>query len=129
MAAEAELLLLEVPSRPRLEARSVLREAAERERRPPRGGCRSAFAALARAAAGPATRERLPRAIPNVSPSDKPLSESRGVALYDTRKDENFTSLDAFEPAVESLASDPRFAERFWKRRGQKGGFSNLTTT
>lgn len=51
--------------------------------------------------------------LERVAASDKPLSEFRGVALYDTRKDENFTSLDAFEPAVESLASDPAFSERF----------------
>ena len=42
--------------------------------------------------------------LERVAASDKPLSEFRGVALYDTQKDEHFTSLDAFEPAVESLA-------------------------
>lgn len=37
----------------------------------------------------------------------------RGVALYDTRKDETFTSLDSFPAASDALAELPHFEERY----------------
>jgi hypothetical protein len=52
-------------------------------------------------------------ALGRVRASGQPIERFRGIAIYDTSKDEIFTSLDGFDAAEQSLASIPTLQERY----------------
>ncbi|MCA1709124.1 MAG: hypothetical protein LC808_39925 [Actinobacteria bacterium] len=61
----------------------------------------------------PALRALAEAAVRRVGDSGQPIELFRGIALYDTSKDEFFTSLDVFEAAQDALASIPLLHSRY----------------
>ena len=57
-------------------------------------------------------RALLRAAVEKVADSRQPISDFRGIAFYDTQKDDFFTSLSEFDHAVTALATVPLLAER-----------------
>ncbi len=52
-------------------------------------------------------------ALGRIRASGQPIEAFRGIAIYDTSKDEIFMSLDGFEAAEQALASIPSLQERY----------------
>jgi hypothetical protein len=52
-------------------------------------------------------------ALGRIRASGQPIESFRGIAIYDTSKDEIFTSLDGFDEAEQELAAIPSLQERY----------------
>jgi hypothetical protein len=52
-------------------------------------------------------------AVERIAASGRDLNDFRGIAVYDTAKDEIFTSLDAFRPAESAIAELALVVERY----------------
>jgi hypothetical protein len=75
---------------------------------------------VARSAGKTELQALVEAALERVAASDKDISQFRGIALYDTQKDETFNTLDAFGPAVEALASDATVVERYGQENAER---------